>query len=57
MYILLLLSGERSFSVRLNKPFVPPFPMETPEFTGTHGDLLLIVRSGAGGGVWQPSLI
>ncbi|KAE8576852.1 hypothetical protein XENTR_v10004347 [Xenopus tropicalis] len=43
VFILLLLSGERNFGVRLNKPYSVPFPMDIPVFTGTHADLLIVV--------------
>uniref|UniRef100_A0A0K2UGV2 UPF0663 transmembrane protein C17orf28like [Bombus impatiens] n=1 Tax=Lepeophtheirus salmonis TaxID=72036 RepID=A0A0K2UGV2_LEPSM len=43
VFILLLLSGERNFGVRLNKPYTATIPMDIPIFTGTHGDLLIIV--------------
>lgn len=43
VFILLLLSGERNFGVRLNKPYALRVPMDIPVFTGTHADLLLIV--------------
>jgi len=43
VFILLLLSGERNFGVRLNKPYVTRVPMDIPVFTGTHADLLVIV--------------
>lgn len=43
VFILLLLSGERNFGVRLNKPYVATIPMDIPVFTGTHADLLIIV--------------
>ncbi|CAF1242035.1 unnamed protein product [Rotaria sp. Silwood1] len=43
IFILLLLSGERNFGVRLNKPYVTRLPMNLPIFTGTHADLLIIV--------------
>ncbi|CAF3294296.1 unnamed protein product [Rotaria socialis] len=43
IFILLLLSGERNFGVRLNKPYVTRVPMNIPVFTGTHADLLIIV--------------
>ncbi len=43
VFILLLLSGERNFGVRLNKPYVNKFPIDVPVFSGTHGDLLIIV--------------
>ncbi len=44
IFILLLLSGERNFGVRLNKPYTTRVPMDIPVFTGTHSDLLIIVR-------------
>ncbi|EEC10936.1 conserved hypothetical protein [Ixodes scapularis] len=44
VFILLLLSGERNFGVRLNKPYTASVPMDIPVFTGTHADLLVIVR-------------
>lgn len=43
VFILLLLSGERNFGVRLNKPYVNKFPIDVPIFSGSHGDLLVIV--------------
>lgn len=43
VFILLLLSGERNFGVRLNKPYVTRVPMDISVFTGTHADLLIIV--------------
>ncbi|CAF1467293.1 unnamed protein product [Rotaria sordida] len=43
IFILLLLSGERNFGVRLNKPYITRIPMNIPIFTGTHADLLIIV--------------
>ncbi|KAK6638455.1 cell wall biogenesis protein [Polyplax serrata] len=43
VFILLLLSGERNFGVRLNKPYMATVPMDIPVFTGTHADLLIIV--------------
>ncbi|RWS09541.1 protein HID1-like protein [Dinothrombium tinctorium] len=43
VFILLLLSGERNFGVRLNKPYSANVPMDVPIFTGTHADLLIIV--------------
>ncbi|KAJ8923040.1 hypothetical protein NQ315_001588 [Exocentrus adspersus] len=43
VFILLLLSGERNFGVRLNKPYTATVPMDIPVFTGTHSDLLIIV--------------
>ncbi len=44
VFILLLLSGERNFGVRLNKPYTTRIPMDIPIFTGTHADLLIIVK-------------
>ena len=41
-FILLKLSGERSFGIKLNKPFVAYLPIELPLFKGTHADLLVI---------------
>ncbi|XP_077413241.1 protein HID1 [Vanacampus margaritifer] len=43
VFILLLLSGERNFGVRLNKPYALHVPMDIPVFTGTHADLLIMV--------------
>ena len=43
VFILLLLSGERNFGVRLNKPYTVTLPMDIPVFSGTHADLLIIV--------------
>lgn len=43
VFILLLLSGERNFGVRLNKPYTATIPMDIPVFSGTHADLLIIV--------------
>ncbi|XP_068238981.1 protein HID1 isoform X1 [Palaemon carinicauda] len=43
VFILLLLSGERNFGVRLNKPYTASVPMDIPVFTGTHADLMIIV--------------
>ncbi|XP_028332119.1 protein HID1-like isoform X2 [Gouania willdenowi] len=43
VFVLLLLSGERNFGVRLNKPYVLCVPMDIPVFTGTHADLLVVV--------------
>lgn len=48
VFILLLLSGERNFGVRLNKPYSVRVPMDIPVFTGTHADLLIVVR-----GTWR----
>ncbi|XKL68494.1 hypothetical protein PGB90_003985 [Kerria lacca] len=43
VFILLLLSGERNFGVRLNKPYTATIPMDISIFTGTHADLLITV--------------
>ncbi|KAM6951683.1 protein HID1b [Aplochiton taeniatus] len=43
VFILLLLSGERNFGVRLNKPYMVRVPMDIPVFTGTHADLLIVI--------------
>ncbi|XP_023672323.1 protein HID1-like isoform X2 [Paramormyrops kingsleyae] len=43
VFILLLLSGERNFGVRLNKPYTAHVAMDVPVFTGTHADLLVLV--------------
>ncbi|XP_041830912.1 protein HID1b isoform X1 [Melanotaenia boesemani] len=43
VFILLLLSGERNFGVRLNKPYTLRVPMDMPVFTGTHADLLIVI--------------
>jgi hypothetical protein len=43
VFILLVLSGERNFGVRLNKPYVNKYPMDLQKFTGTHADLLFLV--------------
>ena len=44
VFILLLLSGERNFGVRLNKLYLTRVPMDLPIFTGNHADLLILVR-------------
>lgn len=43
VFILLLLSGERNFGVRLNKPYTATVPMDIPVFTGNYRCLLSIV--------------
>ncbi|CAD5221855.1 unnamed protein product [Bursaphelenchus xylophilus] len=43
VFLILLLSGERNFGVRLNKPFSSRGVINLPMFTGTHADLLIIV--------------
>eukprot|EP01112_Ceratiomyxa_fruticulosa_P011774 TRINITY_DN3228_c0_g1_i1.p1 TRINITY_DN3228_c0_g1~~TRINITY_DN3228_c0_g1_i1.p1 ORF type:complete len:920 (-),score=197.60 TRINITY_DN3228_c0_g1_i1:95-2854(-) len=43
-YILLLLSGDREFSISLNKPFAGRHSMtDIPTFIGTHADLMYMV--------------
>lgn len=41
-FVLLLLSGERSFSVALNRPFSQRLPTDLPSFSGNHADLLIV---------------
>jgi hypothetical protein len=43
VFILLLLSGERNFGVRLNSQYTATIPMDIPAFTGTHADLLITI--------------
>uniref|UniRef100_A0A914H2N5 Uncharacterized protein n=1 Tax=Globodera rostochiensis TaxID=31243 RepID=A0A914H2N5_GLORO len=43
VFLILLLSGERNFGVRLNKPFTSRGLIDVPIFTGTHADLLIII--------------
>lgn len=43
VFIILLLSGERNFGVRLNRPYLASASMDLPIFSGTHADLLVIV--------------
>ena len=44
VFILLLLSGERNFGVRLNKPYARKILLpDIPKCTGTHADLLFLV--------------
>ncbi|KAH9402187.1 cell wall biogenesis protein [Tyrophagus putrescentiae] len=43
VFILLLLSGERNFGVRLNRPSLATAPMDLTIFSGTHADLLVVV--------------
>ena len=43
VFILLLLSGERNFGVRLNKPYLSRINIDVSVFNGTHADLLIIV--------------
>lgn len=42
-FTLLKLSGERNFSVALNKPYHLQLPVDIPLFTGSYADLLIIV--------------
>ena len=42
-FILLKLSGERSFGVNVNKPFTVKLPCDLPLFSGSHADLISIV--------------
>ncbi|EED92769.1 predicted protein [Thalassiosira pseudonana CCMP1335] len=41
-FILLKLSGERSFGVSLNRPFRTKLPCDLPLFSGSHADLVCI---------------
>jgi len=41
-FVLLKLSGERSFGVSLNKSFKKKLPLDMPLFSGGHNDLLVI---------------
>ena len=41
-FILLKLSGERSFGVSLNRPFQTKLPCDLPLFSGSHADLVSI---------------
>ena len=44
IFIMLLLSGERNFGVRLNKPYLQKIQLpDIPKFTGSHADLLFLV--------------
>ncbi|GAU96136.1 hypothetical protein RvY_07624 [Ramazzottius varieornatus] len=43
VFILLLLSGERNFGVRLNKPYTARVIPDIPLFNGNHADLLILV--------------
>lgn len=45
VFIILLLSGERNFGVRLNKPYAPRAAIDVQSFTGTHADLLILVSN------------
>ena len=44
VFILLMLSGERNFGVRLNKPYPGRIRLDIPRFTGSHADLMFLVR-------------
>ena len=44
VFLILLLSGERNFGVRLNKPYTGKAQIDIQSFTGTHADLLILVR-------------
>jgi len=41
-FVLLKLSGERSFSVALNKPYKTQLPVDMPIFKGSHADLVIV---------------
>ncbi|OQV18150.1 Protein HID1 [Hypsibius exemplaris] len=43
VFILLLLSGERNFGVRLNKPYLGRTLPDIPGFNGNHADLIILV--------------
>ncbi|KJH52327.1 hypothetical protein DICVIV_01529 [Dictyocaulus viviparus] len=43
VFLILLLSGERNFGVRLNKPYIAKAAIDIQTFSGTHADLLIIV--------------
>lgn len=45
VFIILLLSGERNFGVRLNKPYTAKANINVQTFTGTHADLLILVSA------------
>mmetsp|Transcript_22806 Transcript_22806/g.52133 ORF Transcript_22806/g.52133 Transcript_22806/m.52133 type:complete len:723 (+) Transcript_22806:85-2253(+) len=42
-FVLLILSSERPFSVRLNDPYVKKLPLILPSFKGNHADVLALV--------------
>ena len=58
-FVVLKLSGERSFGVNLNKPFTSRLPCDLPLFSGSHADLItitlhkLIVNGAFKVGQWQ----
>jgi len=41
-FVLLVLSSERSFSVRLNEPYASKIPLAMPQFNGSHADVLAL---------------
>jgi len=41
-YVLLVLSSERSFAVRLNEPYHGNIPLVLPQFHGSHADVLAL---------------
>ena len=53
IYILLLLSGERNFSVRLNKAYEPKFAVNVPAFSGNYGDLIILVSCDRNGYIFR----
>ena len=42
IFTVLLMSGERNFGVRLNKPFMQKLHPDISHFTGSHADLLYL---------------
>ena len=44
VFILLLLSGERNFGVRLNKPYTASVPMDIPVFTGGYWWVVSVIQ-------------
>lgn len=43
LFNLLILSSERNFGVKLNKPYTANAMSNLPEFSGTHADLMIII--------------
>lgn len=43
VYVLLFLSGERNFAVRLNKLYEPAAPIKVSAFVGNYADLIILV--------------
>merc|ERR1712151_676148 len=41
-FVLLVLSSERSFAVRLNEPYVGKVPLVIPQFQGCHADVVTL---------------